>query len=718
MWAVLIQKIDCLEDTVAQVILDNQQELLKVWNHHQIGDDLHSKWKESKVLQELENLLSGLDSAYDLNPKRKREQEDEVELDTTVINASLNSVLTPQFRIQNLSQGIGGSHEQRTTPVKANGLQIIQLPATSSEMLNCYMTYTHCWFPILDRPYVLKKCYEYRRSQNMGSKSTADLALLWAIFTYTSQQVGSSERPASQNDTQVDQRSPDQMYTISQSLIPSEPDRFEIGHLQALLILVLYDIGTGNFSKAWMLIGLAVRMTIELSQNKALRKQITATFHGCFILDTIVAFKLDRTPHLRRPEVETFGFVHEDGYEEWEPWMDISDKREPSFSISCFNKLTQLFLVLNDCITSQEKSIDLRRTFFDNAVRELGTLEQSYPFSMSTMDTRPPHQVFLQLCHLCLLSYITHQNRAAASTMVLRLLMAISSVLDRCINTAIIGMPKLSPIFGPLLLNLSHCFLRDQVAYPDAFDVATSKALAERLLESVTQSSFVWPCFNESVRILQQILATLTMSNGSSIGAFEPVKRRKTNDVDIYSLSSTGADAWTGNSYASGAPIIPQAMNAMPTPQSWNENLSYPLPPPSENIVMAEATPTAGTSSYQGIDLSSTDGFERGNIHAPMTSPSSHGDEIDALFHEMAHLDTTEWQNGRSQGLKDFGFTDDITFEAFCNDPERLLPMDGTILPEQGTLGNSQLWSMTNQPDSQPRGPNSAYDLLGPSWNR
>ena len=28
---------------------------------------------------------------------------------------------------------------------------------------------------------------------------------------------------------------------------------------------------------------------------------------------------------------------------------------------------------------------------------------------------------------------------------------------------------------------------------------------------------------------------------------------------------------------------------------------------------------------------------------------------------------------GREQGLKDFGFMDDTTFRAFCNDPERLI---------------------------------------------
>jgi hypothetical protein len=63
------------------------------------------------------------------------------------------------------------------------------------------------------------------------------------------------------------------------------------------------------------------------------------------------------------------------------------------------------------------------------------------------------------------------------------------------------------------------------------------------------------------------------------------------------------------------------------------------------------------------------------------TSPSFNGDEIDALFHEMAQLDTTQWTMDRTEGLKDFGFADDSTFEAFCNDPDRLMLSDGYMGP-------------------------------------
>jgi hypothetical protein len=46
--------------------------------------------------------------------------------------------------------------------------------------------------------------------------------------------------------------------------------------------------------------------------------------------------------------------------------------------------------------------------------------------------------------------------------------------------------------------------------------------------------------------------------------------------------------------------------------------------------------------------------------------------DIDAIFKDLAYLDTTEWSTNREAGLKDFGFLDDSTFQAFCHDPDRL----------------------------------------------
>jgi hypothetical protein len=55
--------------------------------------------------------------------------------------------------------------------------------------------------------------------------------------------------------------------------------------------------------------------------------------------------------------------------------------------------------------------------------------------------------------------------------------------------------------------------------------------------------------------------------------------------------------------------------------------------------------------------------------------------DIDAIFEDLVYLDTTEWSNNREAGLKDFGFLDDSTFQAFCHDPDRLVGSQTLVHP-------------------------------------
>jgi hypothetical protein len=73
-------------------------------------------------------------------------------------------------------------------------------------------------------------------------------------------------------------------------------------------------------------------------------------------------------------------------------------------------------------------------------------------------------------------------------------------------------------------------------------------------------------------------------------------------------------------------------------------------------------------------------------------------DDVDAIFRDLAHLDTTEWTNNREQGLKDFGFTDDSTFRAFCNDPERLVTGNAFFQ----TSPSADIWPPTSTQDDAP----------------
>ena len=91
--------------------------------------------------------------------------------------------------------------------------------------------------------------------------------------------------------------------------------------------------------------------------------------------------------------------------------------------------------------------------------------------------------------------------------------------------------------------------------------------------------------------------------------------------------------------------------------------------------MITEQTQSVDLEGYD-ITMSALSETAPAGLAMPMdnTSPSLQGDDIDAFFYNLAHLDTTEWTNNRQQGLQDFGFADESTFQAFCNDTTRLVP--------------------------------------------
>jgi hypothetical protein len=82
-----------------------------------------------------------------------------------------------------------------------------------------------------------------------------------------------------------------------------------------------------------------------------------------------------------------------------------------------------------------------------------------------------------------------------------------------------------------------------------------------------------------------------------------------------------------------------------------------------------------------GVDQNSPAGMAMPTIQS---SPSFQGDDVDAIFHNLAHLDANEWTDTRAGAFKEFGFTDNLTFQAFCDDPERLAAPAKTQDPGNG----------------------------------
>jgi hypothetical protein len=218
------------------------------------------------------------------------------------------------------------------------------------------------------------------------------------------------------------------MYAHARTLIPNEEGVFELGHVQALLILTLANIGMGHLGRAWMLIGNAVRAATDLQlhkwsdstsnpyQPKSRAKHI---FLGCFVLDTIVAARLGRRPHLRADDASEVGMIDEDGLEEWDPWTDslsvrktyLASSRVPSSILSTFNKLVQVLKVLSEaiCTSRGEQSLQLSTTLLEKL--HIWSRSQSPPlyFDSSLANSEQalsllPHQYHLHFTYFTTLA--------------------------------------------------------------------------------------------------------------------------------------------------------------------------------------------------------------------------------------------------------------------------------------------------------------------------
>jgi hypothetical protein len=247
------------------------------------------------------------------------------------------------------------------------------LPADVWELFDIYFVYTHCWFPIIDKADILKAAYSYSYQSvhiTGDSPGSGTHAALWAILALATHQYSArkGQSPSLHPSTEL-QWSDGQLYNIARDLIPSEGSNYELGHVQALLLLSLIKYGAGSWSAAWLLIGQAVCIAVDIGLDHSpqllndcttasgSRRKQTHVFLGCFILDTLISARLGRPPHLRKEAITDVGRVREEGIEEWSPWVTSPrfeglhcrkvSQNQPMHGESTFNQLLALASILS-----------------------------------------------------------------------------------------------------------------------------------------------------------------------------------------------------------------------------------------------------------------------------------------------------------------------------------------------------------------------------------
>ncbi|KAJ1323785.1 DNA binding [Microdochium nivale] len=353
----------------------------------------------------------------------------------------------------------------------------LRLPLNHWRLLDVYFAYTHAWFPVVEKPELLRAAYAYpseglsiaRHEQGSGIH-----AELWAVFAVAAYQDYACATTGSQCPG-IEQTSlaPDEIYRTARNLVPLDNGSFEVGHVNALLLLAQINLGRQNLTAAWMLTGMAVRIALRLGLHRASptaksRRQMHA-FMGCFILDSLIAAMLSSPPHLRSADMVVAVSAPESDLDEWQPWNPCTGfgssgshgglSRNPAHTISSFVALLDLHRVLTTqlCISLQNavsggaeellgpNSEALLEPLRRHAYRDHVT--QGEPLAAPN-----PPAAMLRLAYLCIEARITPTSNVQGRAQ------ALAACANRYVET--FGICGLPPLFSSYLYIAGELFRR------------------------------------------------------------------------------------------------------------------------------------------------------------------------------------------------------------------------------------------------------------------
>ncbi|KAF2462958.1 C6 transcription factor-like protein [Lindgomyces ingoldianus] len=138
-------------------------------------------------------------------------------------------------------------------------------PDTAEHLLSCYMATVHNSFPILPRKAFENQFREYFSAVRTGSASR--LGLKWQAILNLVFAIGAKYSHLVKSSWQTDERdhliyqSRARAYGLSGVTLSSHPD---VPKIQVLGLLSFYYLSVGQISRAWMMIGLALRFAYAL----------------------------------------------------------------------------------------------------------------------------------------------------------------------------------------------------------------------------------------------------------------------------------------------------------------------------------------------------------------------------------------------------------------------------------------------------------------------
>ncbi|KAK5131188.1 fungal-specific transcription factor domain-containing protein [Cryomyces antarcticus] len=672
---------------------------------------LHKRWSRSTVCKQIERLLSGSDSPDDKVAEDDARAAKEVDLSgpatqhrdwhspptsegipaplartTTRKQSTRASVVSDRHKV-----GVVPSMQTPSipnTPVST----CLRLPPNLWRLFDIYFAFTHCWLPIAEKHDVLRTSYSYpEHGLDISAESpcSGDHAELWSVLALASYQDSGAS-----NGHNSDRRYADlnRMYETARSLIPSERRAHAIGHVKALLLLAMIDLGGQRWSAAWLLVGHASRIAvdIELHLDQGSNGRVSTStrrkhvFLACFILDTIISSQLGRLPYLRQEDIFAAGLLNEDGLEEWQPWEGCNgfqpdqppqerSARSPSHMLSTFNQLVKLLGILNHRTVTgatgpdvglQEPELELRGwTATLPAHCKLRTRRTEIPHT--------PQLLFLHLVYACVATMCGfHQGQPLTAKQ------SISDLLDQYTST------YTSAAIPPVSMSLiAMTGLSDRSSTRDS-DVDNETMTHLTVMEKVWGAGDVYEA--SPTTLLEHTNGTPRVKG---IANLPGTQQDCINTNSIGTMSDTvppighqlpPANATTPISISSN--LSPLAMahyqaqmepsKALPNAMQGIQTLGSNLAAAPANMRMAIPLQKASDLQILGnqpdyhqayVPTNNLFQFESGFPDQDATDSV----DMDGLFDELASLDGAERVDNQPQFMQNLGFAPDADLSAF-----------------------------------------------------
>jgi len=309
------------------------------------------------------------------------------------------------------------------------------IPSNFRLLIDIYFSYSHAWFPILDKYDIVRLVHTINTpasssnlvvaSQQVGPGKRALLYALLALASAQNEGVVKQQGKdkTSGPDTLISPVISTELYMSSQKLL-FESKEYGLEHVQALLLLSLVSISQLQLSTAWLLIGLAGRISSDIGLNTAdstpFRRR---TWMGYMVLECLMALWMERKPHVIDSDWGVLA-IPEDGWEEWDVWKGVPEieapenmgggGHEPAHITSVFNQLVKLSRIVRRIAIQpshqarQDPDLETQRKTLLQQLRSWARdLPQAYSLNISTYSiprlspiSSMPHTLNLHLLYL------------------------------------------------------------------------------------------------------------------------------------------------------------------------------------------------------------------------------------------------------------------------------------------------------------------------------